>query len=461
MGLKIFNTNFFNISKQESLRLNFNYRYFFDIQNSEVFPYKEQVKLKYILRELPVSKKIKGPLGEEEILIDLGNIERRYNILINLENVDTIGSDKNIIEKGDIVIPKLQPRMGNIFLNLEHNRYIGSTELIEYSISSINNPYFLYYILTTEIFLSALSMLESGKTHRRVSPIDLFKVKVPLITRTEQDRIVALIEPIALNIKKLFSQIEHQRKIFDKVFSRELGFDLAKYKKTLRITYFNTKISNINTSLTRSTVVQNKPSTSFLKSFLSSNTIFLKDILLKPINRGKQPVYTYDGVRVIKTLNIQNGKINYNDVRFVSEQYLKTNKDKAGVYKNDLLLTSTGMGRGKFALYTEDEICFADSHISIIRFDQNKFIPCFLNYYCQSLFGTEQLKYIEMHIKGTPEIYENQLKYFQIPNFSLKRQQTIVDEIKTYIDKQEYIKKQIEIERLKIDKIIETSVKTY
>ena len=150
MGLKIFNTNFFNISKQESLRLNFNYRYFFDIQNSEVFPYKEQVKLKYILRELPVSKKIKGPLGEEEILIDLGNIERRYNILINLENVDTIGSIK-IYRKGDIVILNYNHEW-KYFLNLEHNRYIGSTELIEYSISSINNPYFCIIFLQLKYF---------------------------------------------------------------------------------------------------------------------------------------------------------------------------------------------------------------------------------------------------------------------------------------------------------------------
>ena len=59
-----------------------------------------------------------------------------------------------------------------------------------------------------------------------------------------------------------------------------------------------------------------------------------------------------------------------------------------------------------------------------------------------------------MQIKGTPEIYEAQLNYFQIPNISFKHQQKIVDEIKIELDKQEEMKKKIEIQRNKIDEII-------
>lgn len=127
--------------------------------------------------------------------------------------------------------------------------------------------------------------------------------------------------------------------------------------------------------------------------------------------------------------------------------------------KYDLLLSSTGMGRGKFALYTDDEPCFADSHISIIRFDYEYINPMFLNYYCQSFFGTEQLKYIEMHIKGTPEIYEAQLNYFQIPILKIEKQEKTVKEISEKLDAQKNIDKEIQRKQNKISELIEKTIK--
>ena len=458
MPLKQFTTDFQNIGQQEFLRPNVGYRYFFDVQKAEVYPTKQSIKLKYVLKELPAKKVSKGELEETERLIDIGNIERRFNNLINVEEVDEIGSDKSILQNGDIVIPKMQPQMGNIFLNLEHERFIGSTELLEYSISTNHNPLFLYYLITSGKFLSDLAKLESGKTHRRVNPVDLLKIKIPAIPKFKQDQIVAEIEPIEKKIKELKNQITPPQEIINKVFAREFGFDLEKFEELKKERFFETDISEITTSLIRSTVVQNSSRTRFLKSFLKRDTIFLKDILTKPIKRGKQPEYTEGGIKVIKTLNIQKGQIVFDEVQFVSESFLKDNEEKAGVYKDDMLLTSTGMGRGKFALYDDEETCFADSHISIIRFNKQRILPYFLNYYCQSFFGTEQLKYIEMHIKGTPEIYEAQLNYFQIPDIPLKSQQKIVDEIKTELDKQEEMKKKIETQRNKIDEIIEKAV---
>ena len=205
-------------------------------------------------------------------------------------------------------------------------------------------------------------------------------------------------------------------------------------------------------------VIQNKPSSNFIKLFLFKSSIFLKDIIINKIERGKQPEYVDDGVKVIKTINIQDGKVIFDDVQYVSESFFEQNKEKAAIYTNDLLLTSTGMGRGKFALYEDEEFCFADSHISIIRFNQKLFMPNFLNYYCQSFLGTEQLKYIEIQIKGTPEIYEEQLNYFRIPNVSIFSQQKIIDEIKAELDKQEEIKQKIIYLRNQIDSIIEQSI---
>lgn len=319
--------------------------------------------------------------------------------------------------------------------------------------NKVNKKFVLWYLN-----LVVKPLFKTTYTSKYLSKDELGRIKIPFIPKSRQDQFVAQIEPIEKKINELKTQIISPQGVINKVFSRELGFDLVSFYELKNEKIFTVDFSKINTSLLRSTVIQNKKSSNFLKSFLTKNTIFLKDIISKPIKRGKQPVYSKEGIKVIKTLNIQKGQIIFDDGQFVSEDFLKNNEIKAGVYQNDLLLTSTGMGRGKFALYEDEEICFADSHVSIIRFNQEVIIPNFLNFYCQSFFGVEQLKYIEMHIKGTPEIYETQLNYFQIPNIPLSQQQKIVEEIKAKLDKQEGIKNKIEIERKKIDEIIEKEI---
>ena len=69
--------------------------------------------------------------------------------------VSNICSDKNILTEGDIIIPKLQPQMGNFFLNEKHNKYIGSSELIEYKIKKIIILYFCIIFLHQKNFLIA------------------------------------------------------------------------------------------------------------------------------------------------------------------------------------------------------------------------------------------------------------------------------------------------------------------
>lgn len=363
--------------------------------------------------------------------------------------------ERFLLKKNDIVVSLTGDGKLKSDLILEDDKYLLNQRVGGLRAKENTNVLFFYYLINYySLTRKQFYWWSNGKTQLNISPFDFLKIKIPLIAKSKQDQIVIQIQPIEKKIKELKAQITPSQKIINKVFAGEFGFNLEKFEELKKSRCFEVDFSKISTPLIRSTVIQNKTSTNFLKSFLSKNSIFLKDVVLKPIKRGKQPEYKEDGIKVIKTLNIQKGKITFEEVQFVSEKFLKDNEEKAGIYQNDLLLTSTGMGRGKFALYEDEEICFADSHISIIRFNQEKINPNFLNYYCQSFFGTEQLKYIEMHIKGTPEIYETQLNYFQIPNIFLKAQQKIVDEIKAELDKQEEIKSRIESERNKIDEII-------
>jgi len=468
MPLKQFTTDFRELGKEKSFRYDVD---FVNFQNeflaerhysfSDLFSFSSQNKVKL------------ENLDEDFFYSEISNVSKKGDVEpVKLNFNERKEEEENYykkIEKGDIIqvkendilLSKVRPNLKKyVFIDQKNKNYFYTSAFIHLVPKKLSK--ILYYSFRTIFYENLIAISRQGKGYPTLKEDDFlylkFDKKVIDKLSERQDQIVAQIEPIEKKIKSLKNQITPPQEVINKVFVREFKFDLKKFEELKRERFFEVDILNIITPLIRSTVAQNSLSSNFLKAFLKQNTILLKDILIKPIKRGKQPDYTEDGIKVIKTLNIQKGKITFEEVQFVSENFLKNNEEKAGIYQNDLLLTSTGMGRGKFALCNDEETCFADSHVSIIRFNQKKISPYFLNYYCQSFFGKEQLKYIEMQIKGTPEIYETQLNYFRIPNISLKAQQKIVDEIKTELDKQEEMNLKIETKRNKIDEIIEKAI---
>ena len=464
MPLKQFTTDFQRIGQQEFLRPNVGYRYFFDVQKAEVYPTKQSIKLKYVLKELPAKKVSKGELEETERLIDIGNIERRFNNLINVEEVDEIGSDKSILQNGDIVIPKMQPQMGNIFLNLEHERFIGSTELLEYSISTNHNPLFLYYLITSGKFLSDLAKLESGKTHRRVNPVDLLKIKIPVIPKSKQDQIVAQIEPIEKKIKELKNQITPPQEIINKVFAREFGFDLEKFEELKKEKFFEVEFSKISkNNLTRISNHFHHIKLDFLENKLKDKDYWIpvnKKFKLsggKRIPKGKTFSDEETKYYYLRPTEINIWGIDKQNIPYISgELYnkLKRYKIKTGEFCISIVGTL-----GKAALVNTDSIEINKDNLilseNFIKLTPIQEINELFYYYFFYSFIFEAQTDREYTITSIKKLGIDKWSYIKIPNISLKSQQEIVDEIKTELDKQEEMKKKIENQRNKIDEIIE------
>ncbi len=469
MGLKIFTTDFQNIGKQEFLRPNVGYRYFFDIQNAIIYSFDKLIKLKYVLKEIPTQRVTKGELENEEYLLDIGNIERRFNNLVNFEKVSEIGSDKNILQDGDIVIPKMQPQMGNIFLNTEHKKFIGSTEFLEYSISGNHNPLFVYYLITSIEFLSDLAKLESGKTHRRVNPIDLLKIKIPLISKSKQDQIIAQIEPIERKIKELKAQITPPQEIINKVFAREFGFDLEEVKKIEKTKYLNVSndISFRNRNL-RSSVRWQKIAP--IQKTLYQNTDCIEKLgkYIVSTKNGWSPnckesdsEYSVFGVNSIS----KTGNIIFEDLKYSDES-----RDDIGNFfaKESDFFVSRGNTVDLVALasvvknISEDtDFIFPDLFIRV-ELDENYINKEYLAFVFNSVIGRFYFKYSAKGKNQTMvKISGEELNNFFLPIPDLKIQQKIVDEIKAELDRQEAMKTKIESERNKIDEIIKNSVRAY
>jgi restriction endonuclease S subunit len=100
---------------------------------------------------------------------------------------------------------------------------------------------------------------------------------------------------------------------------------------------------------------------------------------------------------------------------------------------------------------------FASDNVLILRIKNYNSI--FVMFFLKSVFANLQIRKI-VKTKGQPVINATSLGGIKIPNIPLYHQQKIVDEIKGELDNQEKIKVEIELERGKIDNIIESSLQS-
>lgn len=449
----------------EFLRLDEKYRVFADIHKYKVWDTESCYPLSFALKELSSPKLKKGELDDEYILIDLANIERRTNTLVNTEKTQEIGSDKTLLKNGDIVIPKIEPKKGQFFLNTEHNEYLGSTELIEYQINKNDfNPLFLYYILVNQKLLNALACLESGKTHKRVNSSDLLKIKIPKISLKNQNSIsekILLIESEVTNLKE--SKLK-PIDIINKVFGDEFNFDWNEFEKIKSQKIFNATLTDFSNNIDcRFGYKFHNKAGQFIYNFLcSKSNKRIKDFILEPITLGKSVSpsdYDDDGeFYYIAMSNIKTWAFDAEGCKKVSEEYSSANLNKT-VKKNDILLARSGEGTiGKVALIEDEDIqgIFADFTQRIRLKNYN---PRLAYYY----FRSEFFQYlVYTHKKGlgnNTNIFPSQIQEFPIPDWSEDKQTEIVEKIKSQIDAQSNIDKEIEKNMTKINSIIEEAIR--
>jgi restriction endonuclease S subunit len=460
-----FTTDFKNIAKQESLRPNFGYRYFFDIQEAKIFSGKNYIRLREVLKPIISKKVAKGELEEPEILVDIGNIEKRFNNLIDPQEVNEIDSDKNILQEGDIIIPKLQPQMGNIFLNLEHKRYIASTELLEYKIADENNPHFVYYLFTTKEFLFNLSRLESGKTHRRVNAKDLLKIKIPKVPKLIQDQIVAKIEPIEKQIKELKGTIKERERErwINRIFAKKFGFDLEKFEKDKEKSFFVADFNNISkNNLVRISPHFHHEKLKIIEEKLKDKAFWMpvnntfKISGGKRIPKGKTFSDEETDYFYLRPNEVSIYGIDKNNIPFLTSE-LYNGLERYKIVSGELCVSIVGT-LGKVALINNNELGIEKENLilseNFIKLTSKQKINFqFYYYYFWSFIFTAQIER-EYTITSIKKIGIDKWNYIKVPNISLLEQEKIASEIKNELDKQELIKKEIENKRDKIDEII-------
>lgn len=334
--------------------------------------------------------------------------------------------------------------------------------------TKVNKKFVLWYLN-----LIVRPLFQTTYTSKYLSKDELGRIKIPLISKPKQDQIVAQIEPIENKIKELKAKITPPQEVINKVFAREFGFDENWFNEFGKGMTAGTQIAQNRIlkvfetdfeELSRSGIVRfstrfHNPPTKKLMDFLDSiETIQVKDVLLRPIHRGASPRYNPDGeIPVVKTGHLKNGYIDISQEEFVDSDFYNSST-RSQVKQGDILIASTGkVSLGKIDLLEEEQDLVADGHVSIIKIDDKKYSRQFFTYFFRNVLGYFQIERDFTGATNQIELYSDEIQNFRIPNISLKKQAEIVSEIKTELNKQEAIKKKIEEERDKIDKIIENA----
>lgn len=332
----------------------------------------------------------------------------------------------------------------------------------------------LYYSLRSIFYDSLIALSRQGKGYPTLKEDDIICLKFDrkIINKLfqKQEQLNKQIQTIEEKIRELKNQIEHPLKIVNRVFAREFGFEENLYNefgkgmtagtqiaknRSLRVFETDFKDFSRSNKLRFSTRFHN-PLTNKLMDLLDRiKTLQVKDILKESIHRGASPQYNPDGnIPVVKTDHLKNGYIEIPQDEFVDEEFYESTPNSQ-IRKGDILIASTGKSSmGKVDLWEYYQEAVADSHITIVRIDGEKYNPLFFTYFFRSILGYFQ---IERDYTGTTnqiELNVDEIANFRVPDVPLDFQQKVVDEIKSELQKQDEIKSKIEDKRNEIEQII-------
>ena len=161
----------------------------------------------------------KGPLDAPLGLIELADVEARTSTLLNVTEVDELGSDKVVFGDAALAISKLEPYLGKVLKNDPAEGWVGSTEWLPYDLTdSAADVDFVRYLLLLPEMLRAYRCLQSGKRHARFIESDFLDLLVPAVPEDRQREIAETAREKEMRIGELRREIEAARLAVDAAY---------------------------------------------------------------------------------------------------------------------------------------------------------------------------------------------------------------------------------------------------
>ncbi|OQA93723.1 MAG: putative type I restriction enzymeP M protein [Microgenomates group bacterium ADurb.Bin219] len=149
------------------------------------------------------------------------------------------------------------------------------------------------------------------------------------------------------------------------------------------------------------------------------------------VQRGKSPKYGDGGLQVIKSGQARGYfEFDFSKQYFVTEDFVI---DHRKLEVGDLLINSTGVGTaGRVTLFNLNGAYLVDSHITIVRLDQNRANPVFVLYALVNEYGFKGIEKLARGNGGQIELSLETIKTLKIPLPPIEVQKEIVKQIEDY-----------------------------
>lgn len=420
----------------------------------------------------PIAKADYSENGEPSGYVHLV-VRNIKNGVLNLEEPIYINEDRGIalsefkIEVGDIVVA-ISANCGSAFLFesiVEDVQLTLSHYLAKFKVDSEKlNPRLLVYYLNSKTIQKYFRATETGKTQKNLSKTYLRELPIFLPSEiNKQNELLEKIKPVEAEISELKNSKLQAVNIINQVFGEEFGFDWSEFENVKKEKTYTSSISKFANNIDcRMGIRFHNKAGAYIQSFLESKTNKrIKDFISENIVLGKSVSpsdYDEDGEYFyIAMSNIKTWAFAPEDCKKVSETYAASNLNKT-VKKGDILLARSGEGTiGKVALIEDEDIngIFADftQRIRLTGFD-----PLCAYYYMRSEFFQYLVYTHKKGLGNNTNIFPSQIKEFPIPDWDETKQAEIVEKIKTQLDEQKVIDRQIEEKLQTINKIIEDAI---
>lgn len=207
-------------------------------------------------------------------------------------------------------------------------------------------PRYLDALLKSSSYRQYIEKVTTGANINNLKNEDIDNFKINIFPIKEQIRISTILSKVEFLIQKRQESIVLLDELVSSVFNRLFG-DPVKNEKKWRTAILQDLCTKIGSGATP---------------------------------RGGKQNYKQEGISLIRSLNVYNGRFEYKDLAFIDEEQAKS-LDNVIVEEDDVLLTITGASVARSCIVPTDILpARVNQHVSIIRTDKEKINSVFLNY---------------------------------------------------------------------------------
>lgn len=387
--------------------------------------------------------------------IDIDAIENKTQRIREYKTIETVKSPSRAIrglEEGNTLFSMVRPYLRNIaYVNKEYTDCIASSGFFVCKPFKTINSRYLFYLLCSEYVISNLTLLMKGDNSPSIRSSELEEFPIPLPPQLEQQRIVDLIESLFDKldrakelVQNVVDSFENRKSaIFHKAFTGDLT---AKWRAVNQLTPVKSILKDVEEERFN---LQKKHSVNKSFSYKESAKIELQgrtkgiDKLFKLPNTWDwvslgqvtwnvsdgphfSPNYVdkENGVPIISARNIKYKNIDFDDVKYVSnedcQEFIKRGKPEIG----DVLLTKGGTTGIPTTVDTEREFCIW-VHIALLKIIREYASPEYIRDVLASFILYRQSQE-QTHGVGNQDLGLTRMIYMALPLPPLAEQKEIV-----------------------------------